>query len=91
MKHKVREIIESEEEINYKKRMGKVWTTDLKPLRTNWIKEYLTDAPHLILVFKQLYSFREDGKKRVHYYNEQSVFISAGILLTAIQVSSIYY
>ncbi|KRT84293.1 hypothetical protein AMK59_101, partial [Oryctes borbonicus] len=64
--------------------MGKVWTTDLKPLKTNWIKEYLTEAPFLILVFKQMYSFRSDGKKKIHYYNEQSVSIAVGILLAAI-------
>lgn len=33
MKHKIREIIEEEEEINYMKRMGKRWVTDLKKLR----------------------------------------------------------
>ncbi|MCQ8205549.1 nitroreductase family protein, partial [Vibrio parahaemolyticus] len=38
MKHKIREIIEEEEEINYMKMMGKLWVTDLKKLRTNWIK-----------------------------------------------------
>src|SRR5699024_4042934 len=86
IKEKIRQIIEDEEEINYKKRMGKVWTTDLKPLRTNWVKEYLTDAPCLILVFKQMYSFKPDNKKKLHYYNEQSVSIATGFLLTAIHV-----
>lgn len=85
IKQQIRQIIEAEEEINYKKRMGKIWTTDLKPLKTNWIKEYLTEAPYLILIFKQLYTFREDGKKKLHYYNEQSVSLAAGILLAAIQ------
>jgi iodotyrosine deiodinase len=33
MKHKIREIIEEEEEINYRKRMGHLWVTDLKKLR----------------------------------------------------------
>lgn len=33
MKHKIREIIEKEEEINYMKRMGHRWVTDLKKLR----------------------------------------------------------
>ncbi|VEN34083.1 unnamed protein product [Callosobruchus maculatus] len=89
MKQNIREIIEDEEEINYKKRMGKVWTTDLKPLKTNWIKEYLTDAPYLILIFKQVYSYRENGKKKLHYYNEQSVSISAGILLAAIHYAGL--
>jgi iodotyrosine deiodinase len=58
----------------------------LKPLRTDWVKEYLTDAPYLILVFKQLYSFKEDGTKRMHYYSEMSVSLASGILLAAIHV-----
>lgn len=66
--------------------MGKKWTTDLMPLKTNWIKDYLTDAPFLIIVFKQIYGVLPDGKKKVHYYNEISVSIACGILLTAIQV-----
>ncbi|XP_046434646.1 iodotyrosine deiodinase 1 isoform X1 [Neodiprion fabricii] len=81
----IREIVEKEEEINYKKRMGKKWTTDLQPLRTDWIKEYLTIAPYLILVFKQMYSIGPEGKRKIHYYNEMSVSIACGILLTAIQ------
>ncbi|XP_060519739.1 iodotyrosine deiodinase 1 [Cylas formicarius] len=84
-KKKIREIIEEEEEINYRKRMGNEWTTDIKPLRTNWIKEYLTDAPHLILVFKQTHSQKPNGTKKLHYYNEQSVVLAAGFLLAAIQ------
>ncbi|XP_076782905.1 iodotyrosine deiodinase 1 [Arvicanthis niloticus] len=85
MKHKIREIIEEEEEINYMKRMGKRWVTDLKKLRTNWIKEYLDTAPVLILVFKQVHGFAVNGKKKVHYYNEISVSIACGILLAALQ------
>lgn len=86
MKQKIRNIIEEEEEINYKRRMGEKWTTDLKPLGTNWIKEYLTDAPYIILAFKQMYGLTADGKKKIHYYNEMSVSISAGLLLAAIHV-----
>lgn len=88
IKQQIRDIIEDEEEINYKKRMGKVWTTDLKPFKTNWVKEYLTEAPYLILVFKQMYSFKADGVKKLHYYSEQSTSIAVGILLAAIQVRS---
>ncbi|RXM35046.1 Iodotyrosine deiodinase 1 [Acipenser ruthenus] len=33
MKHKIREIIEEEEEINYRQRMGEKWVNDLKRLR----------------------------------------------------------
>ncbi|XP_026055516.1 iodotyrosine deiodinase [Carassius auratus] len=85
VKHKIREIIEEEEEINYKQRMGDKWVQDLKKLRTNWVKEYLDVAPYLILVFKQTYGILPSGKKKTHYYNEISVSISCGILLAALQ------
>ena len=65
---------------------GVQWTADLRGLRTDWHKQYLTDAPYLILVFKQAYGFNTDGTKKNHYYNEISVGISAGLLLAAIQV-----
>ncbi|XP_063216049.1 iodotyrosine deiodinase 1 isoform X2 [Bacillus rossius redtenbacheri] len=89
VKQKIRDIVEEEEEVNYKKRMGVKWTTDLKPFKTNWIKEYLTTAPYLILVFKQLYSFKEDGTKKIHYYNEISVSLASGILLAAIHFAGL--
>nr|XP_011751898.1 iodotyrosine deiodinase 1 isoform X1 [Macaca nemestrina] len=85
VKHEIRKIIEEEEEINYMKRMGHRWVTDLKKLRTNWIKEYLDTAPILILIFKQVHGFAANGKKKVHYYNEISVSIACGILLAALQ------
>ncbi|XP_007196948.2 iodotyrosine deiodinase 1 [Balaenoptera acutorostrata] len=85
VKHNIREIIEEEEEINYLKRMGPQWVSDLKKLRTNWIKEYLDTAPVLILIFKQVHGFAANGKKKTHYYNEISVSIACGILLAALQ------
>lgn len=51
----IREIVENEELRNYTKRMSREWVTDLKPLKTNYVKEYLTDAPYLVLIFKQTY------------------------------------
>ncbi|XP_031770882.1 iodotyrosine deiodinase 1 isoform X2 [Apis florea] len=89
IKEQIRYIVESEEEINYKKRMGVKWTTDLLPLRTNWIKEYLTTAPYLLLVFKQIYGILPNGKKKIHYYNEISTCIACGILITAIQYAGL--
>lgn len=55
LKQQIRNIIEEEELENYTKRMSRKWTTDLRPLKTNHIKEYLTDAPYLILVFKKVF------------------------------------
>ncbi|XP_073838682.1 iodotyrosine deiodinase [Musca autumnalis] len=85
IKQSIRDIIESEEELNYAQRMHKQWTTDLRPLKTNHIKRYLTDAPYLILVFKQTYGITKEGKRKQHYYNEISVSIAVGILLCALQ------
>lgn len=85
MKQDIREIIEAEEYTNYTQRMSRQWTTDLKPLKTDFVKEYLTDAPYLVLLFKQTYSIRPDGAKQQHYYNEISTSIAAGILLCALQ------
>ncbi|XP_041968149.1 iodotyrosine deiodinase 1 [Aricia agestis] len=85
IKQAIRGIVEEEEEQNYARRMSRQWVTDLKPFATNYNKPYLTEAPALILVFRQTHSWREDGKKRMHYYSEISVAIAAGILIAAIQ------
>ena len=61
------------------------WTTDLKFVKTDWNKPYLSTAPVLILVFKQTHGLTEDGRKKVHYYNEISTCIATGLLLAAIQ------
>jgi len=89
VKKQIRHIIEEEEEINYKKRMGVRWVKDLQSIGTNWVKEYLTEAPWLILVYKQIHGFHADGRKKIHYYNEISVAMAAGILLTAIQAAGL--
>ncbi|XP_054618044.1 iodotyrosine deiodinase 1 [Dunckerocampus dactyliophorus] len=82
-KHRIRLIVEEEEEMNYRQRMGDKWVKDLAKLRTNWIKEYLDVAPYLILIFKQTYGVLP--VKKTHYYNEISVSIACGILLAALQ------
>ncbi|XP_016956299.1 uncharacterized protein LOC108028824 [Drosophila biarmipes] len=89
LKQAVREIVEQEEFINYTQRMHLQWVTDLRPLKTNHVKEYLTDAPYLILIFKQTYGLSQAGKRKRHYYNEISTSISAGILLCALQAAGI--
>lgn len=89
LKEQIRTIIESEETLNYAQRMAKQWTTDLQPLKTNAFKEYLTDAPYLILVFKQIYGLCANGQKKQHYYNEISTSIATGILLSALQCAGL--
>jgi iodotyrosine deiodinase len=89
IKQQIREIIEAEEYTNYQQRMSKQWTADLLPLRTTYIKEYLTEAPYIILVFKQTFGMRADGQRKTHYYNEISCSISVGILLCALQAAGL--
>ncbi|XP_053676308.1 iodotyrosine deiodinase [Anopheles nili] len=93
IKENIREIIEAEEFVNYTQRMAKQWVTDLRPIRTNHVKEYLTEAPYLILVFKQTYGYKSapggddagGAAKKQHYYNEISTSIATGMLLCALQ------
>ncbi|XP_020809580.1 uncharacterized protein LOC110185196 [Drosophila serrata] len=89
LKQSIREIVEQEELINYNQRMHPQWVTDLRPLQTNHVKEYLTDAPYLILIFKQTYGLMDDGRRKRHYYNEISTSIAAGILLCALQAAGL--
>ena len=84
MKAKIREIVEQEEYLNYDRRMGEKWVRDLKFVRTSHEKPYLSDAPYLIVVFKQAYHTGEDGTRYAHYYFEISTAIACGMLVTAI-------
>lgn len=72
IKQQIREIIEAEEYLNYQQRMARQWTVDLSPLKTDYIKEYLTDAPYLILVFKQTYG-KIFSKKALYISNIVSI------------------
>jgi len=85
LKDSIREIIENEELVNYQQRMGDQWTADLKGLKTDWNKPYLSEAPYLVLLFKQTHGYMPDQSKKVHYYNEISCSISAGLFLAAVQ------
>ncbi len=89
IKSQVREIVEQEEYLNYDRRMGEKWVTDLKFIGTSHEKPYLEEAPYLILVMKQQYHIGEDGTKYTHYYYEISTAIAAGFLLTAIHMAGL--
>eukprot|EP01135_Chromosphaera_perkinsii_P005282 Nk52_evm1s332 gene=Nk52_evmTU1s332 len=85
VKRQIREIVESEEKVNYEEKMSKEWLSDLKGLGTTWEKPYLQDAPYLIVAFKQTYGFTHKGEKKRHHYFEISMGISCGLLIAAIQ------
>jgi iodotyrosine deiodinase len=80
----IRTEAEKEEYENYHGRMPEEWLADLRPLQTNWQKEFLEIAPYLIVVFKKAYDLLPDGTKKTNYYVNESVGIACGFLLAAI-------
>uniref|UniRef100_A0A7E4V8M2 Nitroreductase domain-containing protein n=1 Tax=Panagrellus redivivus TaxID=6233 RepID=A0A7E4V8M2_PANRE len=84
IKVRIREIVETEEQINYSRRMGAKWVLDVEHLNVNWNKPYLTEAPYLIVIMKQTYQILENNQRQPTYYNEISTCIATGFLLAAI-------
>lgn len=84
LKSKIRKAAEEEEYESYNNRMPEEWLADLRPLQTDWHKEFLEIAPWLIIVFKKIYEPSEDGKKKNNYYVQESVGLASGFLLSAI-------
>lgn len=84
IKKQIRIAAEQEEYESYESRMSSEWIEDLKPLGTDWHKPFLETAPFLIVVFRRIFEFGTDGKKKNNYYVQESVGIAAGFLITAI-------
>lgn len=84
IRRQIREGAEKEEYAAYHDRMPEAWLEALRPLQTDWRKEFLETAPVLIVVFKMDYRPGPDGEKVVHYYPNESVGIACGMLLTAL-------
>ncbi len=84
IKKKIRIEAEKEEYESYNGRMPEEWLKDLRPLQTDWHKEFLETAPYLIIVFKKSYELKDDGKKGTVYYATESCGLACGFLLTAI-------
>jgi|TARA_R110001592_G_scaffold307299_3_gene580999 nitroreductase len=85
LKREIRDKAEEEEFLSYNGRMNKEWLKALKPLKTDHIKEFITEAPWIIIVFKSIYEIIGDSKVRYNnYYVNESVGIATGFLLTAI-------
>jgi len=83
VKHKIRLGAEKEEKLFYTQKAPQDWLKDLNKFGTDWHKEFLEEAPFLIVVFKQIYDLNNNVKYKNYYVNE-SVGIACGILLTAI-------
>ena len=83
IKTEIRIAAENEEKENYERRFPDEWLKDLNQFGTDWHKEFLEEAPYLIVVFKQVYGIKGEQRTKNYYVNE-SVGIASGFLLTAI-------
>ena len=83
VKSKIRKAAEKEEKSFYTQRAPQSWLDDLNKFGTDWNKEFLDNAPYLIVVFKQIYDLN-NGQKYKNYYVNESVGIACGFLLAAI-------
>ena len=84
LKAKIREAAEREEHDFYNGRAPGDWVEALAPLGTDEHKPHLTDAPWLVVVFRQSYGLKPDGTKLTHYYTTESVGISVGLFIAAV-------
>ena len=84
LKQQIRIAAEQEEYRSYHGRMSEAWLRDLVPFGTDWHKPFLETAPWLVIVFRRIYEFGDNGKKQNNYYVNESVGIACGLLLAAI-------
>lgn len=90
LKAQIRADVEAEEQQNYDQRMKKTWVDDVKGMVAKVHqgdtvqKPYLTEAPYLVVLFKQTSSLKDDGSTQTHYYASESTGIAAGMFLAAL-------
>ena len=84
MKLKMREAAEVEEEKTYSERMPEAWQEVLQPLGTDAVKEHMTTAPWLVILFRQSKRIRSNGEFGPTYNSTESCGIAAGMFIQAI-------
>lgn len=88
IKKKIRKAAEKEEIEFYNNRAPKEWLEALKPLGTDYNKKFIEDAPVIIAIFEEKYSFK-NKKKIKNYYVKESVGIATGILISNLHYSGL--
>tara|TARA_B100000945_G_scaffold290022_1_gene263495 strand:- start:675 stop:1355 length:681 start_codon:yes stop_codon:yes gene_type:complete len=84
LKVKIREAAEEEERRFYDEKIPEAWEEVLEPLGTDHVKEHLTDAPWVIVLFRQSRRTRVNGEMAPTYYSQESCGIAAGLFIAAI-------
>ena len=84
IKQALRDAAEAEERKFYHGRAPREWIAALAPLGTDEHKAHLTDAPWVVVLFRQTHGVNVDGTKRTFYYTQESCGIAAGFFIAAI-------
>lgn len=84
IKAKMRDAAEIEERKTYSERMPAAWQEVLEPLGTDAVKEHMSDAPWLVVLFRQSKRMRSNGEMGPTYYSTESCGIAAGMFIHAI-------
>ncbi|MGB0202279.1 MAG: nitroreductase family protein [Candidatus Poseidoniaceae archaeon] len=84
LKAKMRDAAEAEERKTYSERMPEAWQEVLEPLGTDAVKEHMTDAPWIVVLFRQSKRIRDNGEVGPTYYSTESCGIAAGMFIHAI-------
>lgn len=84
IKQAIRDAAEAEERAFYHGRAPQEWIDALAPLGTDEQKSHLTDAPWVIVLFRQAHGLNPDGSKRTFYYTQESCGIAAGLFIAAV-------
>lgn len=84
IKAEIRRAAEEEERAFYSGRAPQEWLDALAPLGTDEHKPHLTDAPWVVVLFRQVHGVNPDGSKRTFYYTQESCGIAAGFFIAAV-------
>ena len=83
MKARIREAAEEEERRFYRERVPEEWEQVLAPLGTDHVKSHITDAPWVVVLFRQAKREREEGMAPT-YYSQESCGIAAGLFISSV-------
>ena len=84
IKRRIREAAEKEEMKTYSERMPESWAEVLRPLGTDHVKEHLTEAPWVVVLFRHSKRVRDNGEWAPTYYSQESCGIAAGLFISAV-------
>ena len=84
LQKRIRDAAEDEERRFYNDRVPEAWSEVLRPLGTDQIKAHLTDAPWVVILFRQSKRIRSNGEIGPTYYSQESCGIAAGLFIAAV-------